>query len=208
MLNTNVTTRNHEETFCRIRMCIEGPVNENVVRYYTTNTEAHTHTLDESDQYKINNGVKAAVVEELKKGHTSKTVLFTLSRKQFPVRVCFAMTINKSQGQSFNTVGVDLRTPVFSHGQFYVAMSRVSDPSGLHVLLPESSLETTNKIVWPEILGGLNHGRSRCFLRVLTGIRRTPLLARGYFTGSVVVRHVPQITASASERRIGPHAGV
>lgn len=101
-------------------------------------------------------------IPRIKLASTDDQLPFTLSRKQFPVRVCFAMTINKSQGQSFNTVGVDLRTPVFSHGQFYVAMSRVSDPSGLHVLLPESSLQTTN-IVWPEILEGLNYGHSTVF---------------------------------------------
>jgi ATP-dependent exoDNAse (exonuclease V) alpha subunit len=65
------------------------------------------------------------------------------------------MTINKSQGQSFDTVGVDLRTPVFSHGQFYVAMSRVSDSTGLHVLLPDKDPKTTTNIVWPEILQDL-----------------------------------------------------
>ena len=41
---------------------------------------------------------------------------FILSRRQFPVRVCFAMTVNKSQGQSLETVGIDLRFPAFSHG--------------------------------------------------------------------------------------------
>ncbi|KAI8533766.1 hypothetical protein RHMOL_Rhmol10G0034600 [Rhododendron molle] len=34
------------------------------------------------------------------------------------------MTINKSQGISVKFVGVDLRIPVFSHGQLYVALSR------------------------------------------------------------------------------------
>ena len=84
-----------------------------------------------------------------------KDFSFVLSRKQFPVRLCFAMTINKSQGQSFQTVGVDLRTPVFSHGQFYVAMSRVSSSSGLCVLLPPA-YDTSNNIVWPEILQDLS----------------------------------------------------
>lgn len=42
---------------------------------------------------------------------------FILTRRQFPVRLCFAMTIKKSQGQSLNTVGLDLRLPVFCHGQ-------------------------------------------------------------------------------------------
>ena len=46
-----------------------------------------------------------------------------LSRCQFPVRLAFAMTINKSQGQSVQNVGLNLRTSVFSHGQLYVALS-------------------------------------------------------------------------------------
>ncbi|POS85882.1 hypothetical protein EPUL_002865, partial [Erysiphe pulchra] len=42
---------------------------------------------------------------------------FTLIRKQLPLRPCYAMTINKSQGQTLKYAGVDLITPVFSHGQ-------------------------------------------------------------------------------------------
>ncbi|EIE84496.1 hypothetical protein RO3G_09206 [Rhizopus delemar RA 99-880] len=80
---------------------------------------------------------------------------FTLTRKQFPVRPSFAMTINKSQGQSLKIVGVDLRLPVFTHGQLYVALSRVTSVSGLSVLLDKkkgvNSTKTEN-IVYPEIL--------------------------------------------------------
>ena len=49
---------------------------------------------------------------------------FTMKRRQFPVKLAFSCTINKSQGQTFDQVGVDLSNPVFSHGQLYVAMSR------------------------------------------------------------------------------------
>lgn len=38
---------------------------------------------------------------------------YVLSRRQFPVRLCFAMTVNKSPGQSFRYVGVDLRRSLF-----------------------------------------------------------------------------------------------
>uniref|UniRef100_UPI00358EB4DA ATP-dependent DNA helicase PIF1-like n=1 Tax=Myxine glutinosa TaxID=7769 RepID=UPI00358EB4DA len=44
---------------------------------------------------------------------------------QFPVRLSFAMIINKSQGQSLKVAGVELTSPCFSHGQLYVACSRV-----------------------------------------------------------------------------------
>jgi len=50
---------------------------------------------------------------------------FTLKRRQFPIIPAFSMTINKSQGQTFEHVGILLTEPVFSHGQLYVAMSRL-----------------------------------------------------------------------------------
>ena len=42
---------------------------------------------------------------------------FKFKRRQFPLRLAFAMTINKAQGQSFERVGIDLTREVFTHGQ-------------------------------------------------------------------------------------------
>lgn len=77
---------------------------------------------------------------------------FILSRKQFPVKLCFGMTVNKSQGQSFNHVGLDLRTQAFTHGQLYVAFSRVTNLRGISVLLKECNLGRTANVVFPEVL--------------------------------------------------------
>ena len=45
---------------------------------------------------------------------------FQFERKQFPLRPCFAMTINKTQGQTLKVIGLDLRQPIFAHGMLYV----------------------------------------------------------------------------------------
>jgi len=58
---------------------------------------------------------------------------FVLRCRQFPVRVAFAITINKSQGQTFNNVGVYLSSPVYSHGQLYVAISWVTSSANMKI---------------------------------------------------------------------------
>jgi ATP-dependent DNA helicase PIF1 len=59
---------------------------------------------------------------------------FQFKRKQFPIRLSFAMTVNKSQGQTIPNVGVYLPAPVFSHGQLYVAMSRATSRTNIKIL--------------------------------------------------------------------------
>jgi ATP-dependent exoDNAse (exonuclease V) alpha subunit len=78
---------------------------------------------------------------------------FALCRLQFPVRLCFSMTINKSQGQSVLHVGLDFRSPVFAHGQFYVAISRVRSVHNIKAIWPsDSGGARTKNIVYNEVL--------------------------------------------------------
>ena len=80
---------------------------------------------------------------------------FKLHRRQFPVQVCFGMTINKSQGQTLSHVGLFLQKPVFSHGQLYVAVSRVKSKRGLKILCCDNDgvyTNSTTNVVFKEVL--------------------------------------------------------
>uniref|UniRef100_A0A8C5M9U6 ATP-dependent DNA helicase n=1 Tax=Leptobrachium leishanense TaxID=445787 RepID=A0A8C5M9U6_9ANUR len=79
---------------------------------------------------------------------------FVLRRRQFPVKLAFAMTINKSQGQTFDRVGIYLPDPVFSHGQLYVAFSRV-----------KSSADVKIKLIDGREQGYLLPGTDACFTK-------------------------------------------
>ena len=55
----------------------------------------------------------------------------TATFTQYPIKLAWAVTIHKSQGQTFENVILDLDTGSFAHGQTYVALSRVVSLEGL-----------------------------------------------------------------------------
>jgi hypothetical protein len=64
-----------------------------------------------------------------------------LIRVQFPLQLCYCMTINKSQGQTFGTVGLLLIQRVFTHGQLYVAVSRCKNKENFKVWIQNSKYQ-------------------------------------------------------------------
>jgi hypothetical protein len=84
---------------------------------------------------------------------SEETLSIPLLCCQFPVCPVFSMTINKSQGQSVSHVGLDLNSPVFAHGQLYVALSHCTSGHRIKVLFPEGEQGTsTFNVVYPEVL--------------------------------------------------------
>ncbi|XP_065172041.1 ATP-dependent DNA helicase pif1-like [Atheta coriaria] len=94
----------------------------------------------------LNNVIEATILKGKYKGEDvlipripliPNDMPFNFKRLQFPVRLAFAMSINKSQGQSLSVCGINLENPCFTHGQLYVACSRVGNPSTLFIYAPE-----------------------------------------------------------------------
>ena len=79
---------------------------------------------------------------------------FRFSRVQFPIKIAFAMTANKVQGQTLNYVGISLLQPFFTHGQLYVALSRVKSSANVKIICPEDEKGQirTKNIVFKEVL--------------------------------------------------------
>lgn len=65
---------------------------------------------------------------------------FTMIRKQFPLRLAYSMTYNKSQGQELHKCLVDIRSPPFVHGHLYVALSRVKYYNNIRIFCTEDNI--------------------------------------------------------------------
>ena len=94
---------------------------------------------------------RIALIPGIKIEPTGDLLPFNFRRLQFPVRLSFAMTINKSQGQTFDKVGILLEKSVFTHGQLYVALSRVKSMSSLFIKTDGKERFVRN-VVFPEVL--------------------------------------------------------
>ncbi|GBM21500.1 Cyclic nucleotide-gated olfactory channel [Araneus ventricosus] len=112
--------------------------------------------------------------QEIKLATSDVNLPFVLNRRQFPLIPAYTMTINKSQGQTFDHVGIYLDEPVFSHGQLYVAPSRSRIPN--HVKIYTKTSEVQGKL--------LNHEKYFTRNGIYQEIRRNVLTMTSTTTAS------------------------
>jgi hypothetical protein len=92
---------------------------------------------------------KEVFIQRINIDPSEESLPFKLYRLQFPIHLAFVMTI---KGNPLSM----LCTPVFSHGQLYVALSRCTSPNNIKVLFPDGfNTTSTSNIVYPEVLSGL-----------------------------------------------------
>lgn len=84
---------------------------------------------------------------------------FKLNRQQLPLAPCFAMMINKNQGQSLKHVHLYLPKQVFTRGQLYVTVFWVTTREGLTILNADNELEDRTfikNIVYKEVFQNIH----------------------------------------------------
>lgn len=72
---------------------------------------------------------------------------WTIVRRQIPLRLAYATTFNSCQGLTLDRVVVDLRTPVFAHGQLYTALSRTRRRNDCIALIDSESRRSPPVVV-------------------------------------------------------------
>jgi ATP-dependent DNA helicase PIF1 len=127
---------------------IDKPILQNGTRCIVT--RCHSNVIEASVAAGPYMG-RTVLIPRISLVPSDETNPIVFKRKQFPVRPAYAITINKSQGQSLEIVGLDLTSPCFTHGQLYVGMTRVTNPGNLHILLANGCTSTPNT-VYPECL--------------------------------------------------------
>ncbi|XP_023752372.1 uncharacterized protein LOC111900725 [Lactuca sativa] len=102
---------------------------------------------------------KRVYIPRIKFVHNTSDLPFIFIRKQFPLKVYYAMTINKSQGQYLKKVGLYLTNSVFTHRQLYVALSRATSPDSIKILLQQEDalpFNCTRNVVFKDLLARVN----------------------------------------------------
>ena len=145
-----------------------------------TTMEKHVIQLAVRDNGSDSDELKQIFIPRISLIPSDPQIPVRFKRHQFPIRVAFAMTINKSQGQTLERVGIYLPETAFGHGQLYVAFSRVWDFSNITMFMKEGEDQQERDGVW--------HTKNDVYQEMLTSV------------DSVAVEDVPYLRDYESEQ--------
>ena len=74
---------------------------------------------------------------------------FQFKRLQFPLKMAFSISVNKSQRQTFKVAGIHMSTPFFSYGQLYISCSGMSRAKNLYIYVEKNKSQS---IVYKDVL--------------------------------------------------------
>ena len=93
-----------------------------------------------NDRYKSNQitDYRYEMVYDSKRHKLVRNTPFIQKTKQYPIKLAYAFTIHKAQGQTYDKVIIDLNSHIFATGQLYVALSRAKSLQSLYLTKPIS----------------------------------------------------------------------
>jgi hypothetical protein len=78
---------------------------------------------------------------------------WTVQRRQFPLRLAYACTLNSCQGLTLDRAVLDLTRPVFAHGQLNTGLTRVRTKTDIRILRDPAEIELpTPNVVYHNLL--------------------------------------------------------
>jgi ATP-dependent DNA helicase PIF1 len=84
---------------------------------------------------------------------------FTIKRKQYPILPAYCLSVHKAQGQTIQTCGLIFESDPFTHGQLYVALSRVCSWQSLYIMMHQGQASIHNvvlKHLLPSVTNNVN----------------------------------------------------
>ena len=117
-------------------------IKESILEHYTKEeVKAYKSKKNKYLVSQIDSEVEDELAREMKK---RKLSVILAECAQYPIKLAYAISIHKSQGQSFDNITVDL-TNCWTPGLGYVALSRATSLNGISLLRSETNGRVLNK---------------------------------------------------------------